>query len=99
MVMDVHERFRTESHSQSTLIFNKRFMLSLTSCKACAVVDDEFQILSISSHIRSIMPVSILKDEEGQSTSERDLKNLKEALKNEAIVGPLIRKCRTIDQL
>lgn len=40
-----------------------------------------------------------LKDEEGQSPTERDLKNLKEALQNEAIVGPLIRKCCTMDQV
>ncbi|KMZ63710.1 hypothetical protein ZOSMA_3G01950 [Zostera marina] len=98
MVMDVHERFRTESHSLATGRFNERFLLSLASCKSCVVLDDEFHILPISSHIRSITPVSVLEDEEGQSPTERDLKNLKEALQNEAIVGPLIRKCCTMDQ-
>jgi len=61
MVMDVHERFRTESHSLATGRFNERFLLSLASCKSCVVLDDEFHILPISSHIRSITPVSVLE--------------------------------------
>ena len=56
---DVHERFRTESHSQSTARFNERFLLSIASCKACVVMDDELNILPISSHIRNIEPVSV----------------------------------------
>ncbi|KAL3584033.1 hypothetical protein D5086_015094 [Populus alba] len=48
--------FRTESHSEATGRFNERFLLSLASCKACVVMDDELNILPISSHIRSITP-------------------------------------------
>ncbi|MQM05509.1 hypothetical protein Taro_038318 [Colocasia esculenta] len=59
MVMDVHERFRTEFHTQTTARFNERFLLSLASCKACVLMDDELNILPISSHIRSIKPVSV----------------------------------------
>lgn len=58
---DVHERFRTESHSLAAGRFNERFLLSLASCKSCVVVDDELHILPISSHIRSITPVSVLE--------------------------------------
>ena len=54
---DVHDRFRTESHSETSGRFNERFLLSLASCKACVVVDDELNILPISSHIRSITKV------------------------------------------
>lgn len=54
---DVHDRFRTESHSKASGLFNERFLLSLASCKACVVMDDELNILPISSHIRSITQV------------------------------------------
>ncbi|KAJ4840707.1 hypothetical protein Tsubulata_018896 [Turnera subulata] len=98
MVMDVHERFRTESHSEATGRFNERFLLSIASCKACVVMDDELNILPISSHIRSITPVSVREDSEGLSEAERDLKDLKEQLQDHFPVGPLIKKCCTLDQ-
>ncbi|OVA17017.1 GNAT domain [Macleaya cordata] len=98
MVMDVHERFRTESHFEATARFNERFLLSLASCKACVVMDDELNILPISSHIRSIKPVPVTEDSEGLSETQRDLKNLKEQLNDDFPVGPLIKKCRTLDQ-
>ncbi|KAG9458762.1 hypothetical protein H6P81_003270 [Aristolochia fimbriata] len=98
MVMDVHERFRTESHSVATTRFNERFLLSLASCKACMVMDDELNILPISSHMRSITPINVSEDSEGLSNSERDLKNLKEQLHGDFPVGHLIEKCCTLDQ-
>lgn len=98
MVMDVHERFRTESHSQATSRFNERFLLSLASCKACVVMDDELNILPISSHMKSVTPVPVREDSEGLSEAERDLKNLKEQLTDDFPVGPLIKKCCTLDQ-
>ncbi|XP_058179454.1 RNA cytidine acetyltransferase 1 [Rhododendron vialii] len=98
MVMDVHERFRTESHSEATGRFNERFLLSLASCKSCVVMDDELNILPISSHMKSIKPVSVEEDSEGLSEAERELKNLKEQLNDDFPVGPLMRKCCTLDQ-
>ncbi|XP_022741678.1 RNA cytidine acetyltransferase 1-like [Durio zibethinus] len=98
MFMDVHERYRTESHSEAAGRFNERFLLSLASCKACVVMDDELNILPISSHIKSITPVPVNEDSEGLSESERDLKNLKEELNEDFPVGPLIKKCCTLDQ-
>ncbi|KAK9949849.1 hypothetical protein M0R45_005360 [Rubus argutus] len=98
MVMDVHDRFRTESHSEATGRFNERFLLSLASCKACVVMDDELNILPISSHIRSITPVPVKEDSEGIAESERELKDLKEQLSDTFPVGPLIKKCCTLDQ-
>ncbi|KAK6924169.1 putative tRNA binding domain [Dillenia turbinata] len=95
---DVHERFRTESHSEAAGRFNERFLLSLASCKSCVVMDDELNILPISSHIRSINPVTVREGPEGLSEAERDLKNLKEQLNDDFPVGPLIRKCCTLDQ-
>lgn len=58
-LQDVHERFRTESHSEAAGRFNERFLLSLASCKACIVMDDELNVLPISSHIKSITPVPV----------------------------------------
>lgn len=98
MVMDVHERFRTESHSEAAGRFNERFLLSLASCKACVIMDDELNILPISSHITSITAVPVKEDSEGLSEAERDLKNLKEQLNEDFPVGPLIKKCCTLDQ-
>ncbi|XP_027365798.1 RNA cytidine acetyltransferase 1 isoform X1 [Abrus precatorius] len=98
MVMDVHDRFRTESHSEATGRFNERFLLSLASCKACVVMDDELNILPISSHIRSMTPVPVKEDSNELSEAEQDLKNLKEQLNEDFPVGPLIRKCCTLDQ-
>ncbi|MED6133605.1 hypothetical protein PIB30_029658 [Stylosanthes scabra] len=98
MVMDVHDRFRTESHSEATGRFNERFLLSFASCKACVVMDDELNVLPISSHIRSISPVPVKEDSEGLSEAEQDLKNLKEQLDEDFPVGPLIKKCCTLDQ-
>ncbi|XP_009339476.2 LOW QUALITY PROTEIN: RNA cytidine acetyltransferase 1 [Pyrus x bretschneideri] len=98
MVMDVHDRFRTESHSKATGRFNERFLLSLASCKSCVVMDDELNILPISSHVRSIIPVPVKEDSEGISESQRELKDLKEQLSDAFPVGPLIKKCCTLDQ-
>uniref|UniRef100_A0A1J3I6L2 RNA cytidine acetyltransferase n=1 Tax=Noccaea caerulescens TaxID=107243 RepID=A0A1J3I6L2_NOCCA len=98
MVMDVHDRFRTESHSEASGRFNERFLLSLASCKACVVMDDELNILPLSSHIRSITQVPSKEDSEGLSEAERDLKSLKDALDDDFPVGPLINKCCTLDQ-
>ncbi|KAJ4715525.1 RNA cytidine acetyltransferase [Melia azedarach] len=98
MVMDVHERFRTESHTEASGRFNERFLLSLASCKACVVMDDELNVLPISSHMRSIAPIPAKEDAEGLSEAERDLKDLKEQLNDDFPVGPLIKKCSTLDQ-
>ncbi|XP_068320333.1 RNA cytidine acetyltransferase 1-like [Pyrus communis] len=98
MVMDVHDRFRTESHSKATGRFNERFLLSLASCKSCVVMDDELNILPISSHVRSITPVPVKEDSEGISETQRELKDLKEQLSDAFPVGPLIKKCCTLDQ-
>ena len=58
-MQDVHERFRTESHSLATGRFNERFLLSLASCESCIVMDDELNILPISSHMKSVTPVPV----------------------------------------
>ncbi|KAM0890661.1 hypothetical protein ACQ4PT_026879 [Festuca glaucescens] len=98
MVMDVHERFRTESHTTAATRFNERFLLSIASCKACIVMDDELNILPISSHMKFIQPVTNNEDSEGLSERERELKDLKDQFREDFPVGPLIGKCCTMDQ-
>ncbi|KAH7852680.1 hypothetical protein Vadar_027832 [Vaccinium darrowii] len=96
MVMDVHERFRTESHSEIVSRFNERFLLSLASCKACLVMDDELNILPISSHMRLTTVSSTT--EESLPGAEQDLLSLKEQRLDVFPVGPLVGMCTTFDQ-
>uniref|UniRef100_A0A7N8YNM0 RNA cytidine acetyltransferase n=1 Tax=Mastacembelus armatus TaxID=205130 RepID=A0A7N8YNM0_9TELE len=56
MTMDVHARYRTEAHQDVVGRFNERFILSLASCKNCVVIDDQLNILPISSHMANIKP-------------------------------------------
>jgi N-acetyltransferase 10 len=39
--------------------FNERFLLSLSACKNCIIMDDEMNILPIYSSIKEIAPVSV----------------------------------------
>ncbi|TYK10177.1 RNA cytidine acetyltransferase 1-like [Cucumis melo var. makuwa] len=66
MVMDIHERYRTEAHAEIVSRFNERFLLSLASCKTCMVMDDELNILPLSSRVRALTSSSI---NEGKAVS------------------------------
>ncbi|GMP57057.1 hypothetical protein CsSME_00021302 [Camellia sinensis var. sinensis] len=92
MVMDIHERFRTESHSEIVPRFNERFLLSLASCTACLVVDDELNILPISSHVKSTTGC------DSQPGADQELLHLKAQLHDVFCVGPLVGMCTTFDQ-
>lgn len=93
--MDVHQRFRTEAHQTVTCRFNERFLLSLTSCKNCLVVDDQLSLLPISSHSLTVVPVDNL-EKLSQSTVELD--HLKNKFKDVQPVGILVNLCKTWDQ-
>ncbi len=100
--MDVHDRYRTDSYGNVEPRFNERFILSLSTCKNCIVMDDEMNILPISSHIKQIE--SVKKDvdisQENVFLSERDkeLGSLKTQMKDKAPIGQLIEMCKTLDQ-
>ena len=47
--MDVHARYRTESHQEVVGRFNERFLLSLTACNAFLALDDTYHVLPLSS--------------------------------------------------
>ncbi|XP_076249506.1 RNA cytidine acetyltransferase l(1)G0020 isoform X1 [Calliopsis andreniformis] len=94
MNMDVHQRFRTEAHQDIVGRFNERFLLSLASCKRCLVVDDQLNVLPLSSHNLKIEPVQKLTSSEEQS----ELDTLKESLQDTQPISSLINCCKTIDQ-
>ncbi|KAL0424444.1 UNVERIFIED_CONTAM: RNA cytidine acetyltransferase 1 [Sesamum radiatum] len=48
--------------------------------------------------MKSITQLPVREDSEGLSEAERELKNLKEQLNDDFPVGPLIKKCCTMDQ-
>ncbi|PIK53781.1 hypothetical protein BSL78_09371 [Apostichopus japonicus] len=98
MSMDVHTRYRTESHQDVVGRFNERFLLSLTSCPVCMVVDDELNILPLSSHVVNIEAVPRKTQEDALSPNEKELKELKESLQDTQPVGALINCAKTLDQ-
>ncbi|CAI5531434.1 unnamed protein product, partial [Closterium sp. Naga37s-1] len=98
LAMDVHARYRTESHGDVVGRFNERFILSLASCPTCCVMDDELNILPLSSHMRHLQPSPLTEGEAVESESDRELKELKESLADTQPVGALVATCRTLDQ-
>lgn len=98
MTMDVHSRYRTEAHQDVVGRFNERFILSLASCKNCVVIDDQLNILPLSSHMANIKPIPPKTQEDGLPPREQELKDLKESLQDTQPVGVLVDACRTMDQ-
>ncbi|XP_029125815.1 RNA cytidine acetyltransferase 1 isoform X2 [Cajanus cajan] len=90
--------YTTESHTEVIGRFNERFLLSLASCKSCLFLNDELNILLDSFHVRSIVPISIKEDFGGPSKAYLNLKNLQEKLNENLFIGPLVKKCCTLDQ-
>ncbi|EMP28162.1 N-acetyltransferase 10 [Chelonia mydas] len=98
VTMDVHSRYRTEAHQDIIGRFNERFILSLASCKNCIVIDDQLNILPISSHIANITPVPPQSQEDSLRPQDLELKELKESLQDTQPVGVLVDSCKTLDQ-
>ncbi|XP_078540379.1 RNA cytidine acetyltransferase isoform X1 [Lissotriton helveticus] len=98
MTMDVHSRYRTEAHQDVVGRFNERFILSLASCKNCIVIDDQLDILPISSSVANIKPVPPKSQEDGLEPHVIELKELKESLQDTQPVGVLVDSCKTMDQ-
>uniref|UniRef100_A0A452G638 RNA cytidine acetyltransferase n=1 Tax=Capra hircus TaxID=9925 RepID=A0A452G638_CAPHI len=98
MTMDVHSRYRTEAHQDVVGRFNERFILSLASCKKCLVIDDQLNILPISSHAASIEALPPQTPDESLGPSDLELKELKESLQDTQPVGVLVDCCKTLDQ-
>jgi len=96
MTMDVHSRYRTESHQDVVNRFNERFILSLASNHAAIFLDDQLNILPISTHVKTLekVPPGVLT----VSDHEAELAELKSSLQDTQPVGALVNTCRTLDQ-
>lgn len=77
-------------------MFNERMILSLAACKNCLVMDDELNILSISSLSKDIKPAT--EGESIDAKAAKELKDLKESLKENKLLGPLVTLAKTLDQ-
>ena len=101
MSMDVHSRYRTEAHNDVQPRFNERFILSLAQCGSCLVLDDELNILPLSSKVQYVP--SAIEGSLSSSSSEMiiidpELEKLKTELIDTPNVGCLVNLAKTIDQ-
>jgi N-acetyltransferase 10 len=104
MTMDVHKRFRTEACHEIVPRFNERFILSLGKCERCLVLDDELNILPISSKVKH-MPVSegfgLGAKSAGEPVveySDTELDNFKLSVADTPNIGALVGIAKTLDQ-
>jgi tRNA(Met) C34 N-acetyltransferase TmcA len=84
--------FVQNSPPKVTARFNERFLLSLTQCNSCLVLDDELNLLPLSARLAELEPVSKAAVE----TSE--LSNLKSSLAGTEFIGALLKQAKTLDQ-
>lgn len=97
--MNVHKRFRTPSHTLVIPRFNERFTLSLTECSNCLILDDELNVLPITSSATALGKVVDKQPKNNKAEmAERELKDLKSKLSNTRPVGDIINLCLTADQ-
>lgn len=76
--------------------FNERFILSLSSCDDCLVLDDELNVLPLSRG-KDIVP---LENDKGKGKkAEGELKELKDSLSDTKPVGDLVQLAKTVDQV
>ncbi len=71
--------------------FNERFILSLASNTSCIFLDDNLNILPLSSHVRSLEKVT---GRAPVSDREEDLQELKTNLQDTQPVGALVNLAR-----
>ena len=55
MCMDIHSRYRTDQFDSIEPRFNERFIMSLSKCHNALIMDDELNVLPISSTIQDIV--------------------------------------------
>ena len=100
--MDVHARYRTENNKDIEPRFNERFILSLTSCQNCLVVDDELNLLPITNSMKNMTNIEKIIDEKEKNVfitkREKELNDLKKSLLDKNPIGPLLNLCKTVDQ-
>lgn len=70
----------------------------MASCKKSLVIDDQLNILPISSHVASIEALPPQAPDENLSPAALELLELKESLQDTQPVGVLVDCCKTLDQ-
>lgn len=101
MVMDVHSRYRTETKHEAVARFNERFLLSLSACDSCLVLDDELNVLPIFSSSKEIVALPSTDREGPKTADELALLKLKQDLAQDdkqKLVAPLVGVAKTLDQ-
>lgn len=98
MAMDVHDRFRTQAHQDVVARFNERFILSLSKCKSCLIMDDELNVLPLSSPMKDGTFSLSDKQLEQIKKNEQEWHQLKDSLEATPILGELIARTKTLDQ-
>lgn len=104
MSMDVHSRFRTEACHEIIPRFNERFILSLANNPSCLVLDDELNLIPISSEFNttsSSNTSSLGGSNEWESsvhTQDPKLVELKASLEDTPTAGHLVSLAKTLDQ-
>eukprot|EP00301_Raphidiophrys_heterophryoidea_P001079 c10539_g1_i2.p1 GENE.c10539_g1_i2~~c10539_g1_i2.p1 ORF type:complete len:888 (-),score=260.61 c10539_g1_i2:407-3013(-) len=100
LTMDVHSHYRTVAHANVRPRFNERFILSMAQCRGSLVVDDELNILPISSSAATAhLPVVVSDDDiEPLTPTQKELKELKASLRDTPPVGALVATAGTLDQ-
>ena len=109
LAMDVHQRFRTESHQHVTGRFNERLVLTLAQNPHCLLVDDELNLLPTSSLAKRLRPgpPAPSPDEPGAGPPAKsslgfsvtpELAELAASLADTQPAGALVDCCRTVDQ-
>ena len=84
-------RFRTEAHQDVVHRFNERFILSLASNNSCVFLDDNLNILPLSSHVKTLEKVTGVCP---VSDREEELRELKTSLQDTQPVGALVNQTR-----
>ncbi|KAG7267101.1 hypothetical protein CRUP_022393, partial [Coryphaenoides rupestris] len=69
-----------------------------TMAMMCVVIDDQLNILPVSTHMSTIKAIPPKTQEDGLSPRDQELKDLKDSLKDTQPVGVLVDTCKTMDQ-
>ena len=93
MTMDVHSRYRTEAHQDVVNRFNERFILSLATNHSAIFLDDNLNILPISSHVKALEKAVGVA---GVSDREEELGVLKASLQDTQPIGALVNCARSV---
>ena len=78
--------------------FNERFILSLANCPSCIFMDDELNILPLSTHVRTLAPVPPGTEADPDGSGGAELRELRSTLQDVQPAGSLLECCRSLDQ-